>query len=144
LGFLPKFSPKLLWFPQKRFHFLVRLPNGFRRLSPTLVWITKFGYLGNPNNQITEYFVTQITEYLVIRVTQITNFIPIIQEIGQLCSKPNSVNPHPCQSVCWSLCTVGHFAKKLWSLLTLLCCDCPKMGDSMTWKNFAQLFRWPE
>jgi hypothetical protein len=27
LGFLPKFSPKILWFPQERFHFLARLPT---------------------------------------------------------------------------------------------------------------------
>jgi hypothetical protein len=31
-------------------------------------------------------------------------FVPIIQKIGELSSKPNSVNPLPCQSVCWSLC----------------------------------------
>jgi hypothetical protein len=29
LGFLPKISPKILQFPQERFHFLARLHNGF-------------------------------------------------------------------------------------------------------------------
>jgi hypothetical protein len=79
-----------------------------------------FGYSGDPNNRITEYSVirvTQITEYSitkysVIWVTQITEFgdsvffgfVPIIWKIGKLRSKPNSINPRPCQSVCWSLC----------------------------------------
>jgi hypothetical protein len=53
--------------------------------------IAKFGYSGDPNNRITEYSVGDSVFF---------GFVPIIRKIGERRSKPNSVNPRPCQSVC--------------------------------------------
>jgi hypothetical protein len=49
--------------PSKEIPFLARLPNNFEQLLPNSVFFgflrmtqtTKFGYLDDPNNQITEY-----------------------------------------------------------------------------------------
>jgi hypothetical protein len=52
------------------------------------LWMTgiaKFGYLGGITKFVNSVFLV---------------FVPIIQKIGELSSKPNSVNPLPCQSVC--------------------------------------------
>ena len=60
--------------------------------------IAKFGYSGDPNNRITEYSVIRfITEF---GDSVFFGFVPIIRKIGELRSKPNSVDPRPCQSVC--------------------------------------------
>jgi hypothetical protein len=58
--------------------------------------IAKFGFFG------------VIRMARIVRFTRITEFgdsvffgfVPIIRKIGELRSKPNSVDPRPCQSVC--------------------------------------------
>ncbi len=58
-GIFAEISPKILWFLQERFHFLVRLPNSFGWLLPNLVSSVFFGWPKSPNLVI---WVTRITE----------------------------------------------------------------------------------
>jgi hypothetical protein len=75
----------------------------------SVIWVTQiteypniwlFGWPEYPNNQIFSYSVI-LTKF---GDSVFFGFVPIIRKIGELHSKLNSVNPHPCQSVCWSLC----------------------------------------
>jgi hypothetical protein len=60
--------------------------------------IAKFGYSGDPNNLgYPNNRITRITEF---GDSVFFGFVPIIRKFGELRSKPNSVDPRPCQSVC--------------------------------------------
>jgi hypothetical protein len=112
-----------LRFPQERFHFLARLPNSFGQLLPNLVSSVFFRWKESPNWVIR---VTQIMEWIfgwpeyLVFWFELNNQIFDCSchlnnqiwwfsffgfwKIGKLHSKPNSVNPCPCQSICLSLC----------------------------------------
>jgi hypothetical protein len=82
-------APKRFWAIIAKFGFLRMMT---RR--------NEFGYSGDPNNRIIRLFGSPEKPNLAIRFFSVS-FAPIfIRKIGERRSKPNSVNPRPCQSVC--------------------------------------------
>jgi hypothetical protein len=69
LGFLPKFSPKNIVIASKEIPFFGEAHQRFWAIIAKfgffgvlqMARIAKFGYLGDPNNRITEYLVICVT-----------------------------------------------------------------------------------
>jgi hypothetical protein len=96
-GVLAEIFSKNIVIPSKEIPFFGKAPKWFWAIIAKFGFLQMtritnnqiFGYSDDPNNRITKFGNSVFF-----------GFVPIIQKIGELRSKPNSVNPRPCQSVC--------------------------------------------